>query len=340
MTIDMHPVLNRIYEKIRGTKNRIVLPEGNDARVLRAAAAALEMDVCRPVLLGDSGEVRQSARDADVDLGDIEIVHPVESAQFADYCDRFVELRSRRGKEMKRRVAERMMADPLFFGAMMVREGAVEGAVAGAVNTTANVVRSALYIVGLRESANTISSLFLMLFENRQIGCHGALLFADCGVVPDPTVEQLAEIGIATAAYAPLLLGCPARIAMISFSTRGSASHEDVDKVRQATERLRSLRPELLVDGEIQVDAALVPEVAQRKCPDSPLEGRANILVFPDLNTGNTVYKATERFANADALGPVLLGLRRPMNDLSRGCRWEDIVGQMIITARQNAPAE
>jgi phosphate acetyltransferase len=340
MTIEMHPVLDRIYEKVRGTKNRIVLPEGNDRRVVQAAAAALEMDVCRPLLLGDPDEARKIASDAGVELGDIEVVTPKTSPQFSDYCDRFIELRSRRGKEMKRRVAERMMEDPLFFGAMMVREGAVDGAVAGAVNTTANVVRSALYIIGLRDGVNTISSLFLMLFENRELGCDGALLFADCGVVPDPTVEQLAEIGAATADMAPRLLDCSARVAMISFSTHGSASHEDVDKVKQATERLRSDRPDLLVDGEIQVDAALVSDVAQRKCPDSPLEGRANTLIFPDLNTGNTVYKATERFAGAEALGPVLLGLRHPMNDLSRGCRWEDIVGQMIITTRQNAPAE
>lgn len=331
-------ILDVLRSKAAANRRHIVLPEGKDDRTLQAARMVTDRGYAKVTVIGKPEEVRARAKELGFSLEDVDILDHTAADDFEEYANAYYELR--KAKSMTPEEAHASMADPLYYANMMVRSGKADGTVAGATNTTAHTVRAALKCLGVQPGLKTVSSFFLMVVPNKTFGENGAMIFADCGVVIDPDPLQLAEITLTTADSCRLFLDTDPRIAMLSFSTKGSAKSEKIDKVTEALSIVKARRPELNVDGEMQVDAALIPRIGQSKAPGSPVAGRANVLIFPDIQSGNIGYKLAERMSGGIAIGPILQGFDYASNDLSRGCKAEDIVDTVVITALQAIDCE
>jgi phosphate acetyltransferase len=327
-------LISRIQSQAIGKGARIVLPEGTEERTLKAANAVIEANIANIILLGDPDKISQKAKL--LGLSHIQkstIINPLKHSLKIELAESLTSLRKSKGLELNQ--ALKLIEDPLYLGVMLIKNGYADGEVAGADNATGDVLRPAFQIIKTAPGFTAVSGAFIMIFDEKQFGEEGIMIFADCAVNPEPSVMELAETAIASAATAKNIAGIEPRVAMLSFSTKGSARHPRADKVIEATALARQLRPDLLIDGELQADAAIVETIGRKKAPGSKVAGKANVLVFPSLETGNIAYKLVQRLAGAEAIGPILQGMAAPINDLSRGCSVDDIINLIAITSNQ-----
>jgi phosphate acetyltransferase len=321
--------METIYEKAKKNPKTVVLPEGDDERTIEAAVKTTSMGIAKVKMIGTPDKILKIAKDKNLSLEGIEIIDINNLPDIDDYSKEFYEIRKAKGITPDE--AKNTMKKDVYYGAMMVRRGIVDTFVAGAVNTTSDVSRAAIYLIGMKEGIKTLSSFFVMILPDKSFGKDGILFYSDGGLVIDPDPEQLSDIAVTTGATYRELIGEEPRIAMLSFSTKGSAKHPRIDKVLKALELAKKKDPTLIIDGEMQGDAALVPAVGAKKAPGSPVAGKATVLIFPDLDSGNIAYKLTERLAKAEAYGPIYQGTKKPCSDLSRGCKASDIVNVTAI---------
>ncbi len=327
-------LIESIIEKARQHKKRIVLPEGTEERTLKAANEIIKKKIAALILLGPPARIEEFASKYKLDdIKSATIINPEEHERKEEYIDLMVELRKHKG--LTREEAAKLILDPLYLGTLMIKNGDADGEVAGAMNATGDVLRPAFQYVKTLPGISVVSGAFFMILQDKQFGEDGVMVFADCAVYPDPSAKELAEIAISTAKTTRAIAGFEPRVAMLSFSTKGSAKHEMVDKVVKATELAREMEPSLKIDGELQADAAILESIGRKKAPGSSIAGKANVLVFPNLEVGNIAYKLVQRLAHAEAVGPVLQGMAAPINDLSRGCSVSDIVNLVAITVNQ-----
>ncbi len=323
-----------IREKAKKNPKIIVLPEGEEPRMIKAAETIINEGFASLILLGREESIKSKARELGIDLPNkIKIINPKDSEKLKEYAESYYQIRKNKGVSLDE--AYQLLENPLYFGALMVYHDDADGLVAGSINATGDVFRPALQTIKTAPGINIVSSSFVMVVPDCPYGEKGIIVFADCALNPEPNAEQLADVAIASAATGKALIGFEPKVAMLSFSTKGSAKHPLVEKVIEATKIAKEKKPELLIDGELQADAALIPSIGERKAPNSKIAGKANVLIFPDLNSGNIAYKLIERLAKAEAIGPISQGMRKPVNDLSRGCSAEDIVNVVAITVLQ-----
>lgn len=328
-----------IYQRARAKPQNIILPEGDDERVLRAAAVIAEKGYAKLTIIGDEKKVADNAKRLGVNLSKAGVVNPKTFADTKSYIDEYYQLRQAKGMtadEAKKTILE----NNVIFAGMMIRRGLANGFIAGAEFTTKDVARAAIQCIGIDKKIGIMSSAFIMLFSDTTFGEQGIFIFADCAIIPDPNSRQLAKIAVSCGRLAQQLFDFTPRIAMLSYSTTGSGQGPMVDKVVEATKFAKEEAPDLLIDGELQGDSAIVKEIALKKCPNSQVAGKANILIFPDLNAGNIGYKLSQRFGRAKALGPLIIGANKPCSDLSRGCTWEEIVDIAAITSVRAGSAQ
>lgn len=324
--------MKRIIDKAKNDIKTIVLPESNDIRVIKAASIAQKEKIANIILVGNKEEIKERA--GDIDVSSVKIVDPLCYETTNEYISCFYEMRKSKGVTIE--IAEKAIYDPMYFGVMMVKNGEADGMVAGSISSTSNVLRPALQILKTLPGTKLVSSFFVMVVPDCEYGYNGIFIYSDCGLVENPNAEQLSDIAISSANTFKMLVQEEPIVAMLSYSSHGSANSELTEKVIKATDLVRQKAPGLLVDGELQVDAAIIPSVSKSKAPNSKIGGKANVLIFPDLNSGNIAYKLTQRLAKAEAYGPITQGISKPVNDLSRGCSAEDIVGVIAITSVQS----
>ncbi|WP_313119112.1 phosphate acetyltransferase [Proteiniclasticum ruminis] len=325
--------VSQMKELAKSDLKKIVLPEGNEERNLKAAEIIHNENIADVILVGSRNEIEENAKKFGVNIEGITIEDPQTSERTKAYANELYELRKKKG--VTQTMAENIILDPMYYATMMVKNDDAHGMVSGAVHTTGDLLRPGLQIIKTAPGISVVSSFFIMILKDKTYGENGQMLFADCAVNPNPNADELAAIAVATAESAKKLMKFEPKVAMLSFSSYGSAKHELVSKVQEATKKAQELRPDLSIDGELQLDAAIVESVGKKKAAASPVAGKANVLVFPDLQAGNIGYKLVERIAGADAIGPICQGFAKPINDLSRGCSVEDIVNVVAITAVQ-----